>query len=75
MTSLRCDELLIDLEGKSGIQLSIELLGRRHTIEIVCYFDLEIEHRPLPQETLEDCARMAKAFLLYILGAYLFTNG
>lgn len=38
------------------------------------YFDLEMDHKLLPQEMLEDCARMAKAFLLYILGVYLFTN-
>ena len=45
---LRCDRPFIDLEGESGIQLSIELLGQRHMIEIVYYFDLEIDYRPFP---------------------------
>ena len=40
----------------------------------VCYFDLETDHRHLPQKTPKDCAQMARALLMYILGAYLFAN-
>ena len=74
MTSLSCDGLIINLEDELGIQLGIELLGQRRMIETICYFDLELDHKPLPQETLEDYARMVRAFLMYILGAYLFAN-
>ena len=75
MTGLGFDSPIINLKGESSTELSIELLGWRHMIETVRYFDLGIEHRPLPQDMLEDYARMAGAFLLYILGAYLFTSG
>ena len=44
MTDLRCDSLLTNLEGESGTQL----LGQRHTTEKVHYFNLEMDHRPLP---------------------------
>ena len=44
-------------------------------IETIRYFDLETDHKPLPRESPKDCACMARAFLLYILGAFLFTNG
>ena len=54
MTDLRCDEALINLNGESSIQLSIELLGWRHMIETVRHLDLEMDHKPLPQETPED---------------------
>ena len=44
-------------------------------MDTICYGDIEMDYRPHPQVTHNDCGRMAKAFLLYILGAYLFTNG
>lgn len=72
MIGLQCDGPIINLEGESGIQLGIDLLGKRHTTETICYFDLEIDHKLLPQEMPEDCNRMARAFFLYILRAYLF---
>ena len=56
MTCLRCDGLLINLEGESSIQLGIDLLGWRHMTKTVCYFDLKMDHRPLPQEMPKDCA-------------------
>ncbi|KAL0001463.1 hypothetical protein SO802_015244 [Lithocarpus litseifolius] len=64
MTSLRCDRAIINLEGESSIQLGIDLLRQRHMKEMVCYFDLETDQKPLPQETPEDCAWMAREFLL-----------
>ena len=74
MTSLRCDSLIINLEGESGIEISIKLLEQRHIAKSVRYFNLEMDHKPFPQKTLKDCAQMVRAFLLYILGAYLFAN-
>ena len=44
-------------------------------IDTIRYFDIKMDHKPLPQVTFEDCAQMARAFLLYILGPYLFANG
>ena len=75
MTGLRCDEAFINLEGESGIRLGIDLLGRRYSNETIQYFDIKVDYKPLPQVTAENCAKMAKAILLYLLGAYLFPNG
>lgn len=75
MTDLRCYGSIINLEGESSVQLGIDLLGWRHTTEMVRCFELEINHKPLPQETPKDYAQMASTFLLYILGVYLFPNG
>lgn len=75
MISLKCDSVIINLEGKSGTWLAIDLLGRRFLTDTIHYFDLEMDYRPLPQKMAKDCARMAKTFFLYILGAYLFANG
>ena len=75
MTGLRCDGAFINLEGESGTQLSIDLLGRRYTTKMICYFDIETNYNSFPQVTANDCAKMARAFLLYLLGVYLFANG
>ena len=48
MTGLRCDEALINLEDESAIQLGIDLLERRYTTEMICYFNIEMDYRPLP---------------------------
>ena len=71
---LRFDGSLIDLKGESGIQLGIDLLGHKYSSESIRYFNLEVDYRPCSQATPNDCAQMAKAFLLYLLGANLFTN-
>ena len=75
MTSLRSHRPIINLKGESSIQLGIDLPGHTHPSEHVCYFDLEKDYKTLFQTTPDDCARMARAFLLYVLEAYLFTNG
>lgn len=75
MTSLRSYRPIINLEDESGIQLGIDLLGCTHPSEHVRYFDLERDYKSLSHTTLDDCAQMARAFLLYVLGAYLFVNG
>ena len=43
-------------------------------MDTICYYDIEMDYRPLLQVTHNYCAQMARAFLLYILGAYLFAN-
>ena len=68
MTNLRCDGSIINLKGESGVQLVIDLLGRRNMTDVIHYYDIEMDYKPLPQVTPNDCAWMAKAFLLYILG-------
>ena len=75
MIGLRCDGALINLESESGAQLGNDLLERRHTIETFCYFIFEMDYKPFPQATIEDCARMARAILLHLLRAYFFANG
>ena len=75
MTDLRCDSALINLEGEFGTQLAIDLLGRRYSTDTIRYFNIKADYRPLPQETVKECAWMPRAFLLYILGVYLFTSG
>ena len=44
------------------------MLGRKYSIETICYFDLVSDYRFLPQRTRDECVRMAKAFLLHLLG-------
>ena len=75
LTSLRCDGVLISLEGELATQLGIDFLGRRYTTEMIRYFDIEADYRPLSQVMAKDYAKMATAFLLYLLGAYLLANG
>ena len=60
------------MEGDSGTQLGLELLGRRYATETISYTDLEADLMSRPQVTAEECARMAK--VLYLLGAYFFAN-
>lgn len=75
ITSLRFDGAIINLEGESSTCLTKDLLGRRCPFETIRYFDIEKDYISLPQVMAEDCAKMAWAFLLYLLGAYLFANG
>ena len=65
----------IDLEGELGIWLGIDFLGRSYTTEMIRYFDIEADYRPLSQVMAKDYAKMATTFLLYLLGAYLLANG
>ena len=37
-------------------------------MDTIHYYDIEMDYEPLPQVMPNDCAWMAKAFLLYILG-------
>ena len=75
MTVLRCDGALINLEGEWGKQLGIDLFRRRYTTQMICYFDIKVDYRPLLQVTADDYAKMDEPFLLYLLEAYLSTSG
>ena len=74
MISLRSHRPIIKLEGKSGIELGIDLLRHTYSSEHIRYFDLEVDFRPFSQVTFEDQTQMARAFLLYMVRAYLFAN-
>ena len=74
MIGLRCDRALINLKGKSGTRLGIDLLGRRQTTNVIRYFNIEMDYKLLSQVTADDYTQMAKAILLYLLGAYIFAN-
>ena len=63
------------MKDESGTQLGIDFLEKRYTTKTIHYFDIEANYRPLPQVAADDCAQMASAFLLYLLGAFLFANG
>ena len=74
MIGLRCDGTFINLGGALGVQLGIDLLERRYSMDTIHYYDIETDYRRLPQVTHDDCAQMAMAFLMYMLGVYLFAN-
>ena len=74
MIGLRSHGLTINLDGELSIQLAIDLLRHAYLSEGIRYFDLERDYKPLSQATLDDCAQMARALLLYVVGAYLFAN-
>ena len=44
-------------------------------METIFYFVLVSDYMFLLQRTMEECVRMAKAFFLHLIGAYLFANG
>ena len=75
MAGLSFEKAIISLDDVSGIQLGLDMLGRKYSIETIRYFYLVLDYLLLPQRTTEEHVRMAKAFLLHLLGAYLFTNG
>ena len=75
MMGFRFDGPFINLEDEPGIQLGVDLLGCKYLSESIRYFDLEVDYRPCSQVMPDNCARIAKALLLYLLGAYVFANG
>ena len=75
MTSLSFEGVIISFGCVSSMQLGINMLGRKYSIETICYFDLVSDYMFLLQRTMEECVRMAKAFFLHLMGAYLFANG
>ena len=75
MTSLSFERAIISLDGVSGIQLGLYMLGRKYSTETIRYFNLVSNYMFLRHKTTKECVRMARAFLFYLLGAYLFANG
>ena len=75
MTSLSFEGAIISLDCELSFQLGLDMLGRKYPTETICYFDLVLDYMFLPQRTIEECVHMARAFLLHLLGAYLFANG
>ena len=73
MIGLRCDRALINLEGKSGTQLGIDLLGRRYNTNTIHFLTLRWITSPYTGDGRR-LRPMAKAFSLYLLVAYLFAN-
>ena len=71
MTGLSFKGTIINLDGVSGIYLGLDMLGRKYSFESICYFDLVSYYMLLPQRTMEEFIRIARAFLLHLLGAYL----
>ena len=75
MTGLSFEGAIINLDSVLGIQLGLDMLGRKYPTKTIRYFDFVSDYMLLPQRTTEERIRMARAFLLHLLGAYLFTNG
>lgn len=72
---LRFDGALISLEDESSVRLGADLLGRRYAIETIRYTNLDADFMHRPQEMAEERLRMARAFLLFLVGVYLFAIG
>ena len=51
------------------------MLGRKYSIKTIRYFNLISNYMFLPYRTIEECVCMARAFLLHLMGTYLFANG
>ena len=75
MTDLSSKGAIISLDGVSGIQLGLDMLGRKYSTKTIRYFDLVSDYMLLSQRTTNECIWMARAFLLHLLEAYLFANG
>ena len=75
MTSLSFKGAIINLDGVFSIQLGLDMLWRKYSNKTIHYFDLVLDYMLLPQKTMEECVCMARAFLLHLLGAHLFSNG
>ena len=75
MIGLSFEGAIISLDDVSGIQLGLYMLGRKYSIETIDYFDLVSNYMFVPQRTIEECVHMDRAFLLHLLGVYLFING
>ena len=75
MTDLSFEGAIINLDSVSGIQLGLDMLGRKYSTKTVLYFDLVLDYMLLAQTTTEERTWMARAFRLHLLGACLFANG
>ena len=64
MIGLNFEGAIINLDGVLGIQLGLNMLGRKYSTKTIRYFDLVSGYMHLPQWTTEECIWMATAFLL-----------
>ena len=48
MTGLGCKGDIISLDGVSGMQLGIDMLGRKYSTKTICYFNLVLDYMFLP---------------------------
>ena len=74
MISFSFKGAIISLDGVSGVQLGINMLGRKYCTKTIHYFDLVSNYMFPPQRTMEECVCLPRAFLLYLIRAYLFAN-
>ena len=51
------------------------MLERMYSTETICYFDLVLDYMFVPLRTRKKCVHLARAFLLHLLGAYIYANG
>ena len=75
ITGLNSEGAIISLDGVLGIQLGFNMLGKKYSTKTIRYFNLVSDYMLLSQRTTKKCIQMARAFLLHLLGAYLFANG
>ena len=75
VTGLSFEGAIISFDYMLGIQLGLDMLGRKYSTETICYFDLVSNYMFFPQRTTEKRVCIAMAFLLHLLKAYLFSNG
>ena len=52
MIGLSFEGAIISLDGVSGIQLGLDMLGRKYSTETIRYFDLVSNYMLLPQRTM-----------------------
>ena len=55
--------------------MGVDLLGRRYAIEMIYYTYLEVDFMHHPQGMAKECLWMARAFMLFLVRAYLFATG
>ena len=72
---LRFDGVLISLEDESSVRLGVNLLGKRYATEAIRYTDLKADFMHHLQGMAKECLWMARAFMLFLVGAYLFATG
>ena len=75
MTGLSFEGAIISLDDVLNIQHGLDMLGGKYSTETIHNFDLVSDYMLLPRRTMKERIWMAKAFLLHLLGAYLFANG
>ena len=57
------------------MQLGLDMLGVKYSAKTIHNFDSVLDYMLLPRRTTKKRIWMAKAFLVHLLGAYLFANG